>query len=312
MTDFLRRKQRRMTIKVGCGKCQSSFAVRDDFAGKDVKCPKCKSPMKVPAASAKKSPSAPVAKAGAGASAGTGTAVSASGARKFNPLLDLLDEAGVEAKPRGRACPMCAAEMSPTAVICIQCGFNAATGERLQTAVLVDEDEHSTADMTDAEKILAKAEKEIDEMPVSAAGQDFGEGKESYLIATVALVCLTIFVGLGISIILFMDTIIDYFKISPEAISFGAAIILGVGCITYISIVAFMASAGHGIACLATLGLYCIFFGFMQGKSLIIPTIVLVASILIGAVSLLFLVFGVGQDALESMREAFPREWLAG
>ncbi|MCE2792714.1 MAG: hypothetical protein ACK56J_10575 [Planctomycetota bacterium] len=310
-----------MTIKVGCGKCQSTFAVRDDFAGKAVKCPKCKSPMQVPAAAtqppAGKSASAgkpAVAKSGAGANAGAGAGRSAgsSPGRKFNPLLDLLDEAGVEAKPRGRACPMCAAEMSPTAVICIQCGFNAATGERLQTAVLVDEDAYSTADMTDAEKILAKAEKEIDEMPVSSFGQDFGEGKESYLIATVALVCLAIFVGLGVSIILFMDTIINYFEISPEAISLGAAIVLGLGCVTYISIVAFMASPGHGIACLATLGIYCIVFGFMQGKSLIIPTIVLVASLMIGAVSLLFLTFGVGQDALESMLRTFPRELFLG
>lgn len=303
-----------MTIKVGCGKCQSTFAVRDDFAGKAVKCPKCKSPMQVPAAATTpttgKGSTGSAKPAVAGKQGGSQTG--ATSGRKFNPLLDLLDEAGVEAKPRGRACPMCAAEMSPTAVICIQCGFNAATGERLHTAVLVDEDAYSTADMTDAEKILAKAEKEIDQMPVSSFGQDFGEGKESYLIATVALVCLAIFVGLGVSIILFMDTIIDYFEISPEAISLGAAIVLGVGCAAYISIVAFMASPGHGIACLATLGVYCIIFGFMQGKSLMIPTIVLVASLLIGAVSMLFLTFGVGQEALESMLHTFPRELFVG
>lgn len=298
-----------MTIKVGCGKCQSTFAVRDDFAGKAVKCPKCKSPMQVPAAA----PAKPTAANPAGAAAKTGATTSLTPAgRKFNPLLDLLDEAGVEAKPRGRACPMCAAEMSPTAVICIQCGFNAATGERLQTAVLVDEDAYSGGEMTDAEKIIAKAEREIDEMPVSSFGQDFGEGKESYLIATVALVCLAIFVGLGVSIILFMDTIIEYFEISPEAISLGAAIVLGLGCAAYITIVAFMASPGHGIACLATLGVYCIIFGFMQGKSMMIPTIVLVASLLIGAVSLLFLMFGVGEDALESMLRSFPRQLFLG
>ncbi len=291
-----------MTIKVGCGNCQSSFAVRDDFAGKSVKCPKCKSPMKVPGGGS----GSPVANKPAAPARTAGAASSGSG-RKFNPLLDLLDEAGVEAKPRGRACPMCAAEMSPTAVICIQCGFNAATGEKLRTAVLLDEDDYGGGEQTDAEKILAKAEKEIDEMPVSSVGQDFGEGKESYLIAIVALICLAVFVGLGVSIILFMDTIIDYLEISPEAISRGAAIVLGLGCVAYITSIAFMASPGHGIACLATLGIYCIIFGFMQGKSLMIPAIVLVASILIGLVSALFLSFGVGQEALESMLHVAPR-----
>ena len=78
-----------MTIKVGCGKCNSSFAVRDDFAGKSVKCPKCKSPMQVPA-STKTAPTAkPPAVAGKTAAGAAGPS------RKFNPLLDLLDEAGV-------------------------------------------------------------------------------------------------------------------------------------------------------------------------------------------------------------------------
>lgn len=282
-----------MTIKVGCGKCNSSFAVRDDFAGKSVKCPKCKSPMQVPSSTKTASGAKPPA-AAAKTAAGTSSA-----GRKFNPLLDLLDEAGVEAKSRGRSCPMCAAEMAPTAVICIQCGFNSVTGERLETAVLVDDDDLGK-EQTDAEKLIAKAEKEIDDMPVSSFGQDFGEGKESYLIATVAMICMTAFVALGVGVILFMDNIIDYFKISPEAISLGAAIMIAIGCIAYITFIAFKASPGHGIACLASCGLYCVLFGFMQGKGLIIPTILLLVSAFVGLISGLFLSFGVGKDALDT------------
>lgn len=282
-----------MTIKVGCGKCNSSFAVRDDFAGKAVKCPKCKSPMQVPAATN----SAAAGKAPA--VAGKTTSGTPSSGRKFNPLLDLLDEAGVEAKSRGRSCPMCAAEMAPAAIICIQCGFNSATGERLETAVLVD-DNGLGKEQTDAEKLIAKAEKEIDEMPVSSYGQDFGEGKESYLIATVAMICLTAFIALGVGIILFMDNIIDYFQISPEAISLGAAIVISIGCIAYITFIAFKASPGHGIACLASCGLYCVLFGFMQGRGLIIPTILLLVSAFVGLISALFLAFDVGRDALNT------------
>ena len=294
-----------MTIKVGCGKCNSSFAVRDDFAGKAVKCPKCKSPMQVPAATKPAAAGKPTA-AGKPAAAGKAPAVAGkttsgtpSSGRKFNPLLDLLDEAGVEAKSRGRSCPMCAAEMAPAAIICIQCGFNSATGERLETAVLVDDDDLGK-EQTDAEKLIAKAEKEIDEMPVSSYGQDFGEGKESYLIATVAMICLTAFIALGVGVILFMDNIIDYFGISPEAISLGAAIVIAIGCIAYITFVAFKASPGHGIACLASCGLYCVIFGFMQGKGLIIPTILLLVSAFVGLVSGLFLAYGVGKDALDT------------
>lgn len=288
-----------MTIKIGCGKCNSSFAVRDDFAGKAVKCPKCKSPMQVPAATK------PTATGKAPAVAGKSAAGTPNSGRKFNPLLDLLDEAGVEAKSRGRSCPMCAAEMAKSAIICIQCGFNSATGERLETAVLVDDNDLGK-EQTDAEKLIAKAEKEIDEMPVSSFGQDFGEGKESYLIATVAMICMTAFVALGVGIILFMDNIIDYFEISPEAISLGASIVIAIGCIAYITIIAFKASAGHGIACLASCGLYCVLFGFMQGKGLIIPTILLLVSAFVGLISGLFLSFGVGKDALDTMLWSVP------
>lgn len=308
-----------MTIKVGCGSCQSNFAVRDDFAGKSVKCPKCKSPMKVPGAdspakrssAANQAPSPAKASGPAGKPATVGSTASPS-TRKFNPLLDLLDEAGVDAKPRGRVCPMCSAEMGPTAVICIQCGFNSLTGERLETAVLIDGLNDGT-DKSDAEKLIAKAEKEIDEMPVSSVGQDYGEGNESYLIATVAIVCLALFVGLGVGVMLFMDTIIAYFKISPESISLGASIVMGLGCIAYITAVAFMASPGHGIACLATFGGYCIVFGFMQGKTLLPVAVMLVISILIGLVSALFLTYGVGKDALdETMLRTIAPQFFVG
>ena len=45
----------------------------------------------------------------------------------YNPLLDLLDEAGVESMTRGPACENCGAEMHPSAVVCVSCGFNMAT-----------------------------------------------------------------------------------------------------------------------------------------------------------------------------------------
>ena len=212
-------------------------------------------------------------------------------APRFNPLLDLLDEAGVKGRSKGPVCDSCGSEMSPTAVICVQCGFNMATGQKLGTAVLISDNDElvDAAGMTDAEKLLAKAEKDIDEMPVSSFGQDFGEGNESFLIAMIAFISLVVFVGLGVTTVLLMDQITDFIK--PEKISLLAAIFIALGCMTYITVVAFLSSPAHGIACVATAGLYCIGFAFFQGKSMIIPAIILIGSILIGLVSLYFVMY---------------------
>ena len=41
-----------MPIKVKCGSCSAAFSAKDGLAGKTVKCPKCSSPLRVPAAAA--------------------------------------------------------------------------------------------------------------------------------------------------------------------------------------------------------------------------------------------------------------------
>lgn len=257
--------------------------------------------MNVPgAATSARAPSARTAAAKATAGAGAGLQP----APKFNPLLDLLDEAGVKSKARGPACPNCATEMSPTAVICVQCGYNVATGERLQTHVLLHEDDLAMEGMTDAEKILAKAEKEIDQMPVSSFGQDFGEGNESYLIAIIAFTALMLFVGAGVIVMMTMDRITEWIK--PETISLTASLILTIGCMTYVTIVAFIANPTQGILCVCTAGLYCIFFAFAQGKSLIVAAIVIIGSILIGIVSLLFMMYGNAEPVLTWLPSAVP------
>jgi hypothetical protein len=290
-----------MAIKISCEKCRTSFSIRDEFGGKTVKCTKCSAPMLVPIPNSAASPDrvkstvgATTAAKGTAGAKGSKIATGTGGlplAPRFNPLLDLLDEAGVKGRSKGPVCESCGSEMSPTAVICVQCGFNMATGEKLGTAVLINDNDElvNAAGMTDAEKLLAKAEKDIDEMPVSSFGQDFGEGNESFLIALVAFISLAVFVGLGVTCVLLMDRITDFIK--PEKISLLAAIFIALGCMTYITIIAFLSSPAHGIACVATAGLYCIAFAFMQGKSLIIPAIILVGSILIGFVSLYFVMY---------------------
>ena len=207
-----------------------------------------------------------------------GIAGAAASAAPHNPLLDLLDEAGVESMPRGPVCENCGSEVAKDAIICVQCGFNMATGQQIETAVFEDQDDHlaNVPGMTDAERILAQAEKDIDDMPVSSYGQDFGDGAESILIAGVALGILAILVAIGVGTIFVMDQLGDFVRSS--LISFWASIALALGCMVWITLVAFLTKTTQGIICVCTGGLYCIVFGFMQGRALLLPTIILCAS----------------------------------
>jgi hypothetical protein len=95
-----------MPIKVVCT-CGQQFAAKDELAGKVVKCPKCKQPLKVGGAQPAATP------VGGG-------------------LGDLLDEVGFhvhEDEEQAQYCPACDAKMSDHAIICVQCGFHLETGK---------------------------------------------------------------------------------------------------------------------------------------------------------------------------------------
>jgi hypothetical protein len=123
-----------MPIKVAC-QCGASFAAKDELAGKAVRCPKCKQPLKIPARVA-----APVQ---APASA----------------LDDLFDEAGIAAK-RGPSCPKCQAELKPNAILCVACGFELQTGAQRE-GVKIRAVVHGGHDEA-ADALLARAARQID------------------------------------------------------------------------------------------------------------------------------------------------------
>ena len=240
------------------------------MAGKRVKCPSCKNPITVPASKA------------AVASAQAPKAPSAS---TYNPILDLLDEAGVKSVPTGPVCHNCGTEMHPSSMICIDCGYNMSTGEQLETEVYDDEDDIVDTGRSDAAKIMAKAERDIDETPVTAEGQDFGDGADSFVIAIIAGIGFLILMGIGVGFTLFMDVLVEEFELTPHGISLAASIGMYILCVAWISGVAYLMKPVQGIVCICTGGLYCIVFGFMQGSTLLIPTIVLIVSIVIGLLS---------------------------
>jgi hypothetical protein len=214
-------------------------------------------------------------------------------ARRHNPLLDLLDEAGVESAPKGPVCDNCAAPLAPNAVICIECGYNMATGVKMKTAVLGDIDEvDNESDLSDGEKRLRKAERELEDAPFESSDVDFGDGSESVLIALLAGFLMLVLVGIGVFIILFMDRFLEATGFTPAQISVFMSAFIYIACAASLAIVAYTGNSKQGNLCVATLGLYGIMFGFKQGKTQMVLAAVMIAAILIFVVSLLIALGG--------------------
>ena len=245
-----------MPIKVQCNSCGASFKAKDELAGRRVKCPQCKQPITIAAPQ---------------------PAVQSVGAGGYNPLLDLLDDENVKSVAQGPICDFCGAEVAPGTIICIECGMNLETGVQMETEIEVD-DVGYTADstMSDAERIMAKAERDIEDMPVSSEDQDFGDGSESYIIAGIAGVIGAVLVAVGLVIILSMEQLATI--VNPAGISYVASIILYNAMGLWLTIVAFKANTVHGVVSICTGFMWAIVFGFMQGKTLILPAVIMIVT----------------------------------
>lgn len=307
-----------MSIKASCS-CGFAFAVKDEFAGRRVKCPKCNSPVSIPGRlvepaidpvkaqaavaepASKKgtrtvSPSGTVANIGAKktplsppkverkAKSPVNNEVVWNRSEKFNPVLDLLDEAGVKRAAAGPVCPHCEAEMSPTAIICVHCGFNKESGERLETFSDVKDERMtgSTHVENDTDLILAKAERDINNAPNSALNQDFGDGSDSIVVALGALLGFGLIIVAGVLTVLVMDRLQE--QADPALVSFVTSTALVVGCYLYITYTAFRMSMIQGIICAVTVQ-YCVVFAFIQGRSLLLFGIVMQIALIISAVA---------------------------
>ncbi len=139
-----------MPIPVKCS-CGKAVNVRDELAGKAIKCPGCGNPVKVGSTVA-------VANASAGKPAAAGrTAQQAApaAAAKSAGLDDLFTEEGFD-RHVAQVCPACRKEMKAGAILCTNCGYNKQTGERFEA--------HKTAgvDISHGEVALQKAGKDID------------------------------------------------------------------------------------------------------------------------------------------------------
>ena len=242
-----------MPIKVKCGNCSAQFKAKEELAGRRVKCPKCQNPVtiKAPTAAARQAPK-----------------------RAGNPLLDILDEEDVRSRASGPICDNCGSEVKRGAVICIDCGFNLETGDRLETEA--SEDVENNAGMSGTEQMMRKAKRDLEESEDQGGDGDFGDGAESYVIAMVAGFFGIIMLGMALAVVFFMEQLVTL--TNPAVISLIASVFLYIGMAVWISIVAFSAESKHGIACVVSLGLYCPIFGFMTGKTLVLPAICMIVS----------------------------------
>jgi hypothetical protein len=130
-----------MPIKVTC-QCGKSFAAKDELAGKAVRCPNCKQPLRIPggatapvAAAAAPAKTAPKAAAARPASASSSSGIGIGDEVHSHSLDDsFLSGAGLHQQALNtRPCPGCTAPLAPEAVICIKCGFNTKLGRRMET-----------------------------------------------------------------------------------------------------------------------------------------------------------------------------------
>ena len=115
--------------KFACPACGKRYGWKPEIAGKKAKC-KCGEVMSVP----KSAPSAAPAPVQASRTVPLPPPPPPTGEQQ-DDLYGFQDDAPAPASAHEGTCPSCHAEMDPGAVVCLNCGYNAKTGQRMNTAM---------------------------------------------------------------------------------------------------------------------------------------------------------------------------------
>lgn len=238
-----------MPIKVTCA-CGQSFSAKDHLAGKTVRCPKCQQPLTV----------------------SQGSPAPAGG------LADLLDEGGVVgASMHGQQpCPGCKAPMTPGTVICVQCGYNLKVGQKMEMMTNVDFSSPDAKPMSDAEKALAKAEKEIKDSPIEQSSSQYGDGWEAYIVMAGMVVALAVFLSVSGVVLYLVNEQVQETKESGKGGNPGAMVSIFFGLVLanvggiWLLVLAFMEDIAKGVMCLLV-PLYILYFAATQFGSNKLP-----------------------------------------
>lgn len=171
-----------MPIRVQCG-CGKPLNVRDEMAGKAVKCPGCGQPLRIPGAAAAARPAtsagaapktAQARQSAASPSPASPSSASPSPARAVRPfpgaakpvaakaansLDDLFAEEGLT-RNVAAVCPACRSEMNGGATLCTKCGFNIQTGLKMTGHQVAGVDiDMGTVALQKAERDMARDER---------------------------------------------------------------------------------------------------------------------------------------------------------
>ncbi|TWT75147.1 zinc ribbon domain-containing protein [Allorhodopirellula solitaria] len=243
-----------IAVKCGCGK---QLKVRDELAGKAIKCPDCASVVKVPAgggAAAKPRPAKPRPTAPRAAAPARPAPMPES-----SELDDLFAEEGMD-REMGAVCPACRKELPPGAVLCTNCGFNKETGERFE--------KHQVAgvDIDKGTMALDKAERDMDEAKRLQKEMIGKSGMPAWMLALVLFILAS---AMGIAVLAVNASRRE------EAINFNpmqmfmnlggsAFLLVALGALLSLITVAFRSDTKQGLLSLTIL--YLFVFPFKYGK----------------------------------------------
>lgn len=156
-------------LKCNCGKVVS---VRDEMAGKAVKCPACQSVIRVPVTAAAKPPAPALDDFGVGS------------------MDDLFNEAGFEVRT-GKACPSCFEAIAADAVFCTKCGFHLETGSKARAHISDYEDAQS------GDALLRKAAKDLELAKKMQDKMNAGAGMPWWMLALILFMLASV-TGVGV------------------------------------------------------------------------------------------------------------------
>lgn len=266
-----------MPIQLKCT-CGKSASVRDEMAGRAVKCPACQSVIRVPAggaaqpttggagqpttggaATAKRSPTnptRPTAKPAATTARPAAPAVDDFGAGAMD---DLFNEAGFGVRA-GKACPNCFEAIAADAVFCTKCGFNLETGSTARAHVSDFEDAQS------GDALLRKAAKDLEFAKKMQDKMNAGAGMPWWMLALILFMLASV-TGVGVIAVNLAkrEDATTEFNALQTLMLLGGIGILVVGCGAFAAVLyrACMESVKEGLMSLF-IPLYILYYGFSR------------------------------------------------
>jgi hypothetical protein len=276
-----------MPIQLKCS-CGKSLSVRDELAGKAVKCPSCQAVLRIPAAGASAKPTS--AKASSAAtpkpipkpqtrppSNATSKSATIPASDDFGGSMDdLFNEAGFQVRT-GKTCPSCYESIAPDAVLCTKCGFHLESGTRIAGHVAEHEDAQS------GEAILKKAAKDLETAQKMQDKMTAGSGMPWWMLALILFMLVSV-TGVGVAAVNFAkreEATTEFNAVRTLMMLGGVGIsVVGCGALTSVLYRACMESVKEGLMSLF-IPLYIFYYGFSRFESAGKATIL---AILAGAV----------------------------